>query len=318
MMNIFEQLGFNDIEYGKVQSVDEMTILPILGESRTTILASPENIKFKSTSDYGTMIFENYDNSPGIIPSHVMVISKQHAQDHAMAEVGIIQGQEEKSYENAMCVQQTQGGFLDGSKDDNTYNILPYELRQKLLSISKRQKKSYNKLWDDIQDFLSDIPEINQGLGHLEYFFKPFQNELEEFSAEFEPVENQIGAIILFNDKIVGLEIMPTTHHWDHYWKWIIRGCYGAQLLKLRKTDKISNKSLILPNLDDDIINTLESYFDQLKNQIINSFNASDLKIYENFKEVNGLEQRFFKVGSMGGGDLIYENNKPIYISAII
>jgi len=72
---------------------------------------------------------------------------------------------------------------------------------------------------------------------------------LEEFAAEFEPVEGQIGAIIMFSGVPVGIEIMPSEGHWETYWKHLIRGCYGAEMLRLKMIGKLKPSALILPEI---------------------------------------------------------------------
>jgi len=316
-VNIFEKLGFLKLHFGTIQSVDEMTVVPILGDDLTKNTSKPENIKFKKTSSYGTMIFENEDDSGfGIVPSNVMVISEKAAQDHAMSEVGVIGWHQSKTWSNACCVQQTQGGYL--TDQNNEYNVLPLQLRKALLDPTKRADKDYDKLWGDITDFLADVPGINSGQGHLEYFFKPFRKELEDFAAEFEPVENQIGAVVLFNGHIVGLEIMPTVLYWSTLWKWLIRGCYGAQLLKLKKAGQLKGSMLTLPKLKDNMISEIESFMIDARTNMLRPLDtfSSQLSTPKNTGVQTSI-QRLVQIGS-GGGDMVYENAKPVYLSAVM
>lgn len=67
-----------------------------------------------------------------------------------------------------------------------------------------RKEQSYNKLWDSISAFNREMGV--QVAGHLEFFLKHFCKELDEFVAEFECVPRQIGAIILVDDQVVGVE----------------------------------------------------------------------------------------------------------------
>lgn len=316
-MNIFKKLGFLKFDFGTIQSVDEMTVVPILGDDLTKNTSKPENVKFKKTSNYGTMIFENEDDSGfGIVPSNLMVISEKAAQDHAMSEVGVIGSQESKTWSNACCVQQTQGGYL--TDQHNEYNVLPLQLRKALLDPSKRAERDYDKLWNDITDFLADVPGIDSGAGHLEYFFKPFRKELENFAAEFEPVENQIGAVVLFNGHIVGLEIMPTVLYWSTLWKWLIRGCYGAQMLKLKKAGKLQGSMLALPRLRDNIVNEIETFMIDARTEMLEPLDTftSQLSTPKN-AGVQTVTQRLVRIGS-GGGDIIHEDTKSVYLSAVI
>lgn len=318
-MNIFDKLGFTNLEYGSIQNVDEMTILPILGENRIKNIAKPNDINFRRTRGYGNMEFENSNSSGfGIIPSNTMVLSKQAAQDHAMSDVGLVPANTSITFENACCIQQSQGGYLDGSKDDNEYNILPLGLRKKLLSSTFRNKIGFDKLWPAITEWISNVPGIINGCGHLEYFFTPFKKELEDFVAEFEPVEGQLGAAIFFNDIPVGLEIMPTVDHWSNYWKWLIRGCYGAQLLNLKKSGNISTSKISLPKLEGNIVDQLEKFFQEIKVDFLNKLNFSKSIIDSKaIRYISGIEKKLIKIGN-GGGDLITEHDQPIYLSAIL
>ena len=323
MSDIFEKLGFTNLDFGNIQSVDEMTIVPILGDNRTENTSSPSDVEFIKTSDYGSMEFSNHStNGYGIIPNNTMVISEQSAQDHAMSETGLVANNENITYNNSCCVQQSQGGYLDGKKDNNEYNILPVDLRRALLSTSKRSLNSYNKLWNDIGNWLSDIPGISHGQGHLEYFFKPFRKELEDFVAEFEPVENQLGALILFNNNPVGLEVMPNVEHWDAYWKWLVRGCYGAQLLKLRKAGKIQPSKIGLPSLSTgNMVDILNNFMGKAKITFISKLDnitpTFSPKVKNNRKIPNVI-QRFVGFNNNGGGDILTEGDKSVYLSAVI
>ena len=102
--------------------------------------------------------------------------------------------------------------------------ILPHALREHALK--KRGETNYQKLWDDISNFNQRLGVTAQG--HLEYFLKAFQKELDEFVAEFECVPGQVGAIILIDDRVVGIERAPSQPYWQSIWPCLIRECYGS------------------------------------------------------------------------------------------
>ena len=84
LSSIFDQLGFTNANFGDVQSVDEMTIIPICGEDRTKEIAKPSDLKFKRTTTYGSMQFENTNpDYSTVVPSDTMIISEHSAQDHS-------------------------------------------------------------------------------------------------------------------------------------------------------------------------------------------------------------------------------------------
>ena len=326
-MNIFEKLGFTDIEFGNIQSVDEMTILPILGEKRTNNVAEPESLKFAGNSSYGQMRWSNSDpEREAIVPNNTIVISDKAAQDHGMSETGIIPANKTIEYNNACCVQSSQGGMLDKNDEKNAFDILPLELRKYLIDPNIRFKHGYDKLWNSIERFLKDIPGVSGRGGHLEYFFRPFKKELDDFAAEFEPVENQLGAIIFFLNQPVGIEIMPSTNHWISHWQWLIRGCYGAQLLKMKKSGQFVNYKLDMPSIEGEI--TIDKLLTATNQFIINSKLSFLAKINElankEFTIVKGkdnkrlLQKEFIYTNTNSGGDIIKDGDKSVYASLVI
>jgi hypothetical protein len=67
----------------------------------------------------------------------------------------------------------------------------------------------------------------------LEFFLKHFRKELDEFVAEFECVPRQIGAIILVDDQVVGVERTPSHAYWQSVWPCLIRECYGSLAIRV-------------------------------------------------------------------------------------
>ena len=91
--------------------------------------------------------------------------------------------------------------------------------------------RRFNKLWDAIALFNQEMGV--QGHGHLEFFLKHFEKELDEFVAEFECVSRQIGAIILVDDQVVGVERAPSHAYWQSVWPCLIRECYGSFAIRV-------------------------------------------------------------------------------------
>ena len=209
MASILDLLKFRSLGVGKIQSVDEMTVIPLVGGDDGNI-ASPSSLHFERTSSYGSMIFKNDDSKPAIVPSNYMIRGRG-AQDHAMAGAGIVIGS--TTFNTACCIEQTQGGYL--SSTGNEEDILPINLRKTLLNAGRRQEQYYGKLWGAIDDWLSGTGIKQHSGAHLRDFYdnSKIRQSLEQFAAEFEPVDRQIGALIMFSGTPVGLEIMPTSDH---------------------------------------------------------------------------------------------------------
>jgi hypothetical protein len=323
-MSILKTLGFTNLNAGTVQVVDEMTVVPLISEDLGQV-AEPFSLKFRRTNTYGSMIYENLDKeSPAIIPNNIMVRGLS-AQDHAMAGSGVVKAEKSKTFNNACCIESSQGGYL--GEENNEYDILPVQLRKKLIPLDIRNKKSYDKLWPEITAWLKGTIDVSPRFSsaHLRYFYDDpeIKKSLETFSAEFEPVLNQIGAIILFTDNIVGIEVMPTLSHWYYYWKLLIRGCYGAELLRRKKLNIIKPAKLKLPKLPKDIdqISLVgDTYTDGIRQNIIKKLDTINLKttstIIEKVEDINIILLNSESGGS--GGDLITQKDKPIYLSIVM
>ncbi len=209
MASIFDILNFKGkgVGIGPVQSVDEMTVIPLVGDDRGDV-ASPDNLKFESTTNYGSMVFKNEDSKPAIVPANYMVRGRD-GQDHAMAGSGVVTAGRSKTFNTACCIEETQGGYL--TTEGNEEDVLPVELRRNLLNYGKRTERHYGKLWDSIKVWMRGLDFVSRQThaAHLRDFYddKSIRSALEHFAAEFEPIDGQIGAIIMFSGTPVGLEI---------------------------------------------------------------------------------------------------------------
>jgi len=319
-MSIFDTLGFNNVDIGNIQSVREMTVVPILGSDRTKNISRPENIQFRRTSNYGTMEYENLDpDNDGIVPTNSMVRSLD-AQDHAMSSVGVIESATRRRFDNACCIEERQGGYL-GHKG-NEEEVLPVSLRRTLLNPTLRGERDYSKLWPSIREWLRGVPNMSSSYAHLRYFFDEYKQVLEENAAEFEPVQDQIGAFVLFSGFPVGLEIMPTQLHWFTYWKWLIRGCYSSELLRLEFLNKINPYTISIPPLPDKVTRvriTLDNFMNDLKQNFVSILDSIEIKrsLDTGRSEKAPIFTKLIRTQS-GGGDLVLEEKEPVYLSMII
>lgn len=211
-------------QVGRIQTVGLMQVIPLtmdrdLQDDRFEL---PDILRV-GTSHYGTLDFTNPKDKDVLLPSNVGYVVKQAAQDHAMATAGIVPAKRRQSWDNAMCIQETQGGYI--GTGEHRLLILPLALRKPALQ--KRQERSYGKLWPAIKQLTVDA-----GLGHqsgnLVLFVDGFARQLDQFVAEFELVPRQIGAIVLINGTVVGFERAPSEEYWAAVWEPLIRVCYGS------------------------------------------------------------------------------------------
>jgi hypothetical protein len=320
-MSILKTLNFKKIDAGPVQVVDEMTVVPLIGENRGDI-AEPLSLKFSRTTHYGSMVYSNTDEEKAaIVPSNFMVRGPG-AQDHAMAGSGIVLAKKTVTFGNACCIESSQGGYL--SDKNNEYDILPIELRKKLLPLDMRNVHDYRKLWNHITGWLRGV-----GVGsaaHLRFFYDnpQIRQSLEEFSAEFEPVMGQVGAIVLFQERVVGIEIMPSVEHWAAYWKLLIRGCYGAELIRLKKLKKIQPATLQMPPFpktvpDPNQLTTIvEGFTDGIRQDVIRKLDTIHLNKATKLDKSADLQTVLLETTTGGGGDLITQKDEPVYLSLVV
>jgi len=311
----------NGIQMGSIQSVDEMSVIPLIGEDYD-VVADPQELKFEKTTTYGSMKFRNNDSErPAIVPSNYMVRGTG-AQDHAMSTAGIVTKGRNKIFETACCIESSQSGYL--GSNNNEYDILPIGLRKEFIKNSSlRNRRSYDKLWPSIEQWLKGIG-VRSRSAHLRYFYDDpnIRESLEQFAAEFEPIPNQTGAIILFNDVPVGFEIMPSQLHWEAYWKYLIRGCYGAELVRMKKLGKIKSSRLALPEIPsgtspEELAELFASYQKSLTEGIIPLLSKIGIKDYSTTSKSVGLEMNLVTTISGGGGDVIAKDQEPVYASIV-
>jgi hypothetical protein len=322
MANIFETLKIKGVGIGSIQSVDEMTVIPLIGEDRGDV-ASPSSLKFQRTTSYGSMQFKNEDSRPAIVPSNFMIRGRG-AQDHAMASSGVLKSREVKTFETACCIEETQGGFL--THEGNEEDILPIELRRNLLDANKRRDRNYGKLWSNIKDWLNGLTLQRKSHGaHLRNFYDDHnvRTALEAFAAEFEPVDGQIGAIIMFSGIPVGIEIMPTADHWNSYWQQLLRGCYGSELLRMKMLGKVSQSTLILPDIPDDanpmeVKNILETFMNHIQQEVLPVIQNINITSNTRVSSDGSLRTQLVRTDGGGGGDVIIQESTPIYVSIIL
>lgn len=248
---------------GKIQKCGIMSVIPIFYQDDDLIchgIASPRGaMRVEQNRNYGQMRFQNQDQEKvTIIPTNLGVISKQSAQDHAMSKTGLIKPRGSVHYDDAFCIEQTQGGMLSSGEYD--FIVLPYALRDQALSM--KGSNDYSRFWPAIKNFNAEFGI--SGHGHLVYFYDRFKDKLGDFIAQFEIQEGQVGAIILIDNKIVGVEVAPNPDYWKDVWKPLIRDCYGTEVIRRLVKGTAKNKPVVDSNI------TQANSLDELEDAVLN------------------------------------------------
>jgi hypothetical protein len=207
---------------GPVQTVGYMAVVPLLSDLHDDRFAAPTAARI-ATASYGTVRVSNREDKPILLPHGATYIVSEKAQNHAIPHVSLVKARASAAFDTAMCVQQSQGGMI--SEDQHALTILPVVLREQ--GHAARKTRNFQRLWPAIQKF-NERAGIVSGGGHLEKFFEKFEVQLEQFVAEFEPLDNQVGAIVLINGKVAGVERCPSANYFHAIWRPLVRECYGS------------------------------------------------------------------------------------------
>lgn len=211
-------------------------------------IAGAENIRLAHDTTYDSLHLEPIEDKPTIVPNGFTYITQEKAQDRAVAAASVFN----KTHKvRAYCVQSSQGGHMRSSgATKRTVRLLPLAIRQYAHQI-KPQQGGYSSLWGKLR-------EMNRQAGvdgdYLVSFFDKFAQELNEFTAQFEPIPNQRGAITIINNRVVGVDILPSPRSYLAIWENLIRDCYGSGALMVQnqyqpsvaQIDNVSHINLLL------------------------------------------------------------------------
>ena len=212
-------------EPGRMQSVGAMQVVPLVSEFHDDRFAPPTEARI-GTAGYGNLVVANPADRVLLVPAGAAYMVAQKAQNHALPSAGCVPKQATRTFDTAVCVQQTQGGYI--AEGAHELMLLPAALRR--AAHAARLDQSFQRLWPAIGEFSAAAGLENIG-GHLEKFFERFRAELDQFVAEFEPVPQQVGAVVLVNGTVAGVERTPSADYFRAVWRPLIRECYGSMAL---------------------------------------------------------------------------------------
>ncbi|MBN9122286.1 MAG: hypothetical protein J0I06_24630 [Planctomycetes bacterium] len=214
-----------DCAPGRVQSVGTMQVVPLVSDFGDDRFAPPTEARV-GTSGYGNLVVANPADRALLVPAGAAYVVAQKAQNHALPSAGCVPKQTTRTFDTAVCVQQTQAGYI--AEGQHELMLLPAALRR--AAHPARLEKDFRRLWPAIGEFNTAAGLESTG-GHLEKFFEKFRTELDHFVAEFEPVPKQVGAVVLVNGAVAGVERSPSADYFRAVWKPLVRECYGSMAL---------------------------------------------------------------------------------------
>ncbi|MGL5065922.1 MAG: ARPP-1 family domain-containing protein [Microcoleus sp.] len=218
-----DRLDFSEYSFGMPQRSGNLTAVPLFGPNRSGNFTSPlSGLKLNRVNGYGNLELHNPSTEGiAIVPLHMGYI-QDGAQNHALCRSAFIAAGQKLMFEDACCVQAAQGGYLE--EREQWFFILPLQLRSKALEL--RGKKSYNKLWDEITKL--NVSFSLERRGHLEQIISRKRAWLTQYQTRFELLPQQIGALFLLNDRLVGMEIAPNAAYFAELWMPLVCFCYGV------------------------------------------------------------------------------------------
>jgi hypothetical protein len=321
MMQIQELLRGYVVDKSNIQSVGNMTVIPIISDVEFTNVADINDVKLKRDVTYNTLEFSNQSGQIGIIVQGWMMIEpNQKAQDRTVPHAQLIRAANSKAVP-ANCVQRTQGGLFDvGKLNQDNFMVLPPSLRGIALKKSSYTSSNVGDLWEDLGRWINGVDCNTNG---LQIFYSQFEDKLDQFVAQFEPVEKQLGAIVIINGMIVAIDILPKYNSWKQCWRALIRNSYGAEAVRIAtnhgsvdlspKFDMTSIKSI------DDLINVYEASKNSFYNQIQNLIGASAQLslIYKELERMGELTMLKFENEQFVGQGVLHGSNHFIYLSLL-
>lgn len=306
---------FKDVMFGLPQSVGNMIMLPIIRDTPITDVSDDMLYNISDDSDYSNLTLENKGDMPIVIPQGSAFINKQSAQDRTVLSADVIDAKSNKKVKVG-CIQENTGGHH--SIDTTSENFIPASLREQ--AIKKRDNGNYSVIWKDIQAYNHNMGISNRA--HIHDFYDKYKKELDEFVAQFEPINNQVGAVILINTEVVGIEIFPNYGSWLKVWRQLIRDSYNAEAVRLAKegmsfrsiinVDKVSDIESLKMESNKVIQRGLALIMDKVQPML-------EIEITEigSNKATTDYTVKTFSVANLMTGQAIRKQDKLVYLTSV-
>ncbi|GAA2623329.1 hypothetical protein GCM10010399_63210 [Dactylosporangium fulvum] len=206
---------------GQPQRAGALTMVPVFGPAYPGIVPPRSGLKLGRVVSYGQVELANpAPSGVAIVPLHVGYI-QDAAQNHALCRSAFIGAGQTLRFDDACCVQESQGGYLAGR--DQWFFVLPVELRGEALRL--RGTRQYSKLWSDIARFNGRYGLPRRG--HLEQVLTRKRAGLTQYQSRLELLDGQLGALFFVGDRLAGVEIAPDPVYFAEVWMALVCFAYG-------------------------------------------------------------------------------------------
>jgi hypothetical protein len=228
--------GFR-VDMASLQVVANMAVVPLVSDQEfTSRVGDVDEVVLNRDIDYGTMQFKNQSGEVGIVLQGATIVTKQAAQDRTIPRAVILKGKAIENV-NAFCVQSTQGGYVDASRvgdefgDESPFFVIPPTLRGHAMAQSRGGGSGYSTLWKTLEKYTGSFSGVRSS-SHIRDIYDTYRSQLDTFVAQFEPVPNQLGAVVIIDRQVVAVDIMPTFRSWKVMWRGLIRDSYGVEAMQ--------------------------------------------------------------------------------------
>lgn len=297
--------------FGIPQQSGVMTVLPIFGADIQGRFVSPlSGLKLSQVRGYGNMELSNPSASGiAIAPLHMGYIQDK-AQNHALCRSAFIAAGQKLMFEDACCVQASQGGYLEGR--EQWFFILPLQLREKALSL--RGQAGYSKLWDEISQLNQQLGLPNRG--HLEEILSKKRAFLTQYQSRLELLPQQTGALFFIKNKLAGVEIAPSVAYFQELWMPLVCFCYGVAAMNEEKDFEVKPLSPFSASNLNSLREQLQQSRLQRQEQVRNWLAETPTEQFEVQEEERFLALRLQTViGNNFAGQFVEEEGRLVYAS---
>lgn len=292
------------LEARQPQTVANMTVIPLVAQATEhNGVGTVADVYLERDLAYDRLHMSTAAAAPTILPSGYTLITKERAQDRAVASKEIIPAKGTREV-NAFCVQSSQPGHMTkANKAQQEFRMLPATIR--MVAYRHRNERQYSALWQSIGSYNQTL---RVGGDFLKSFFEEYKGRLAQFVAEFELVPFQRGAIILINDELIGVEFSPNPLVFSAQWEPLIRDCYGSEAISRQLNQKVINESALFGDVE-----TLEDLAKKLDEVEEKEFDFAETQVQ---MVLNQVEQQ--SVRQTEGGLKVVDIETPDFIGQAV